>query len=131
MEVLASYTQVRQEVTLADIGLVQQVELAARAELVIDAADFLHDPRGHLEALCTHLGIGFTEAMLSWPPGPRDSDGCWGPYWYDAVVSSTGFRPPPVAADRLGIDDLPARLRPLAAEAAALYDQLAADRLRL
>ena len=27
------------------------------------------------------------------PPGPRDSDGVWAPYWYDAVVRSTGFEP--------------------------------------
>jgi hypothetical protein len=31
--------------------------------------------------------------MLSWPPGPRDSDGVWAPYWYDAVLASTGFAP--------------------------------------
>ncbi len=31
--------------------------------------------------------------MLSWPAGPRDSDGVWAPYWYDAVLSSTGFAP--------------------------------------
>jgi hypothetical protein len=31
--------------------------------------------------------------MLSWAPGPRDSDGVWAPYWYDAVRRSTGFEP--------------------------------------
>ena len=31
--------------------------------------------------------------MLPWPPGPRDSDGVWAPYWYDAVLASTGFAP--------------------------------------
>jgi Sulfotransferase domain len=31
--------------------------------------------------------------MLSWPPGPRPSDGVWAPYWYAAVWSSTGFAP--------------------------------------
>ena len=29
--------------------------------------------------------------MLHWPAGPRDSDGVWAPYWYDAVARSTGF----------------------------------------
>jgi hypothetical protein len=29
--------------------------------------------------------------MLHWPAGPRDSDGVWAKYWYDAVVASTGF----------------------------------------
>jgi hypothetical protein len=31
--------------------------------------------------------------MLSWPAGPRDSDGVWAPHWYDAVWASTGFEP--------------------------------------
>jgi hypothetical protein len=29
--------------------------------------------------------------MLSWPAGPRESDGVWARYWYDAVLASTGF----------------------------------------
>ncbi len=44
--VLASYTKVRDEVTLDDIGIPQQVELAEHCELVVDSADFLRDPRG-------------------------------------------------------------------------------------
>jgi hypothetical protein len=31
--------------------------------------------------------------MLSWPPGPRASDGVWAPYWYDKVLDSGGFEP--------------------------------------
>ena len=31
--------------------------------------------------------------MLHWPAGPRDSDGVWAPYWYNAVLASTGFEP--------------------------------------
>lgn len=128
--VLASYTQVRDEVTLADIGLPQQLELIDRAELVIDADDFLTDPGAYLDVLCQRLGLPFTEQMLSWPAGRRDSDGCWAPYWYAAVESSTGFnRPGPRAAG--GIDRLPPHLRPLAEEALALYATLAAHRLVL
>jgi hypothetical protein len=135
VEVLASYTRVRHQVTLADIGLPQQLELADRAELVIDAFDFLCDPRAHLEVLCRHLELPFTEplarAMLSWPPGRRDSDGCWARWWYGAVESSTGFHPPPDPSNRPTLDDLPHGLRPLAAEAVGLYEELAADRLRV
>jgi len=43
--------------------------------------------------LCTELGVAFTPRMLSWPPGPRASDGVWAPYWYEAVLRSTGFEP--------------------------------------
>jgi hypothetical protein len=31
--------------------------------------------------------------MLSWPRGPRESDGIWAPHWYAAVWASTGFAP--------------------------------------
>lgn len=60
---------------------------------VLDASDVLKAPRAMLEALCNALGIPFTDDMLSWPPGPRDSDGVWGPHWYDTVMKSTGFKP--------------------------------------
>ena len=31
--------------------------------------------------------------MLSWPPGPRATDGVWAKHWYGEVEKSTGFRP--------------------------------------
>jgi hypothetical protein len=43
--------------------------------------------------LCTYAGVEFTPSMLSWRAGPRESDGVWAPYWYDAVLRSTGFAP--------------------------------------
>lgn len=61
---------------------------------VVDAADILADPATMLRKLCDALSIGFDETMLSWPSGPRESDGPWAPHWYDAVRSSTGFRTP-------------------------------------
>ncbi len=60
---------------------------------VIDADEFLKRPEAHLRVLCAHLRIAFTSRMLDWPAGPRDSDGVWAPYWYDAVLRSTGFEP--------------------------------------
>lgn len=129
VEVLASYTQVRTEVTLADIGLPQQVELADRAELIIDAGDFLADPESYLRVICTRVGLGFEQRMLSWPPGPRDSDGCWARYWYASVEASTAFGPPRPERDR-AVDQLAPELRSLATEAVALYEDLAANRLR-
>lgn len=98
-EVVASYVRSRATVTPDDIGLPQQVrlfeKLAASGDPppVIDAGDFLRDPEGYLRALCTMVGVEFTDRMLSWPPGPRDSDGVWAPYWYAAVWRSTEFEP--------------------------------------
>jgi hypothetical protein len=99
-EVVASYLKSRATVTPEDIGLPQQArlfdELAQRSGVappVIDAGDFLRAPEAHLRALSARLGIPFTERMLNWPAGPRDSDGVWAPHWYAAVWASTGFEP--------------------------------------
>jgi hypothetical protein len=99
-EVVSSYIKSRATVSPDDIGLPQQValydELCATGAPppVIDAGDFLRDPAGHLRALCDWLGIAFSERMLHWPPGPRDSDGIWAPHWYAHVWQSTGFEEP-------------------------------------
>lgn len=99
-EVVASYLKARSTVTAEDIGLPQQLrlyrELAAAGDPppVIDASDFLRAPEAHLRALCQWLGIDFTDRMLSWRKGPRDSDGIWAPHWYAHVWESTGFEVP-------------------------------------
>ena len=97
-EVVASYVRSRESVEPADIGIHQQVELYELLSEdgpppVVDSGDFLRDPRGYLTWICDWLGIEFTEAMLAWPAGPRDSDGIWAPHWYHAVRASTGFEP--------------------------------------
>jgi hypothetical protein len=95
-EVVASYVRSREACEPDDIGLLQQVRLLdalPEEPPVIDAADFLRAPEAYLRWLCDWLGIEFTDRMLSWPAGPRDSDGVWAPYWYGAVVRSTGFEP--------------------------------------
>jgi hypothetical protein len=98
--VVASYVKSRASVVAADIGLLQQAELfdtvaqhLGHAPPVIDAERFLRDPKTQLQALCTTLGIAFTDNMLAWPAGPRASDGVWAPHWYAAVWQSTGFEP--------------------------------------
>jgi hypothetical protein len=95
-EVVASYVRSRESCEPDDIGLLQQARLLDVLPTdtpVIEAGDFLRDPEGHLRWLCDWLGIDFTDRMLQWPAGPRDSDGVWAPYWYDAVTASTGFEP--------------------------------------
>ena len=99
-EVLLSYSKTRAHVTAEDVGFPQQAEIfeyvrthTGVTPLVIDAADFLQQPRGYLELICARLDISFSEHMLSWPPGHRASDGVWAEYWYAAVQASTGFAP--------------------------------------
>ncbi len=93
-EVVASYVRSREACEPEDIGLLQQVpliEALPEGTPVIDAGDFLREPELHLRWLCDWVGIVFTDRMLHWPPGIRDSDGVWAPHWYDAVARSTGF----------------------------------------
>ncbi len=95
-EVVSSYLRSRASVTPDDIGVLQQLELRVLlgpSVPVIDSADFLRAPEGYLRWLCSYAGVEFSDAMLTWPPGPRESDGVWAPYWYDAVQRSTGFEP--------------------------------------
>lgn len=87
-------------VTLDETGLPQQVELyrmmAERSDEpppVVDAREIQLDPRGVLEELCRRLDLEFEEAMLTWEAGPRDTDGCWGPLWYENTYASTSFQP--------------------------------------
>ena len=96
-EVVASYVRARPNVTADDIGFPQQMQLyselaaAGTTPLVIESSDLLHDPERYLRSWCDDLGVAFTDRMLSWPPGPRDSDGVWARHWYQAVWRSTGF----------------------------------------
>ena len=127
--VLASYTRVREKVTLHDIGLPQQLDLLDRCELVIDSDDFLTDPGGYLREVCNRFGVddapSMIESMLSWPPGSRASDGVWAPHWYSAVEASTGFGPAPTGPP----PEVPEHLREVAVEALDIYETLRARRL--
>ncbi|MDQ6729561.1 MAG: HAD family hydrolase [Actinomycetota bacterium] len=96
-EVVASYVRARATCEPDDIGLLQQARLLEFWDEhgievpIVEASDFLRAPEAHLRWLCGWLETSFTARMLSWPPGPRASDGVWAPHWYAAVWSSTGF----------------------------------------
>lgn len=97
--VINSYAKGRARFDESDIGLIQQLEfydaICAFQDTVpiIDSGVFLENPEGHLRALCEALDVPFDPAMLSWPAGPRDTDGAWAPYWYGSVEKSTEFGP--------------------------------------
>ena len=131
-DVLASYVRKRAEVTLEDIGIVRQRELfdreadrLGRSPPVVEGDDVLADPAGVLSALCGAIGIPYTDEMLSWPAGRRDSDGVWAPAWYEAVERSTGFEAPESAPAPPLTDDL----RRIADQARPHYEALARYRL--
>jgi hypothetical protein len=130
-EVLLSLDKVTPDPDLAATGLAQQLEIfererrrSGRVPPVVDAADVLRDPRGTLAALCAALAIPWDEAMLSWEPGPRATDGAWAKHWYAAVERSSGFEP-----WRPRDEPLPTRLEPLLGECLPIYARLRAQRL--
>ena len=133
-DVLTSYVQKREAVTLDDIGFVSQAELFDRemqrlghAPPVVHGEDVLADPRKTLSALCAALGIPFSEAMLSWPAGRRTTDGAWAPVWYASVEHSTGFAPPRALTR---FEQLPPHLQRIADAARPHYERLAKFKLR-
>jgi hypothetical protein len=132
-EVIVSYMKKNADPTVEDLGFVQQAEIfhwvrerTGAIPPVVDARDVLGHPQRILELLCGALGLEFMVSMLSWPPGPRETDGIWGKHWYGEVEKSSAFRtpstqePPPV----------PERLRDVYDRSRECYDRLYAHRLR-
>ena len=130
-QMLTSLVKFLPEPGFQDTGLPQQVEIfrlvrdrEGRTPPVIDARDVLGNPRRMLGLLCTELQVEFTEAMLSWPPGRRATDGIWARYWYDSVEASTSFKPYVEKGD-----PVPRRLAGLYDECMNCYEELYACRL--
>ncbi len=99
-EVILSYIKKNPDPTLEDLGFAQQCEIFGflRQRMnsippIIDAKDVLQNPERTLRLVCNAIGVKFDEAMLTWPPGLRETDGIWAKYWYDEVARSTSFQP--------------------------------------
>jgi len=130
-EVALSYARVREQPTPEDLGFPQQTELFDRIANktgtpppVIDARDVLEKPERPLKALCQALEVPFTDKMLHWPKGPRDSDGIWAKFWYASVEASEGFAP---YTPTEGI--VPEHLKPVVAACRPYYEKLVPFRL--
>jgi Sulfotransferase domain len=131
-EVIVSYIKKNNDPTLEDIGFVQQAEIfdwvrehTGRTPAVIDANDVLENPERVLRLLCEAVDVEFTEAMLSWAPGLRETDGVWAKHWYGEVATSTGFRTP----RRTKVPSVPKRLRTIHDASRECYEQLYRHRL--
>lgn len=99
-EVITSYIKKQTDPTLEDLGYAQQAEIfdwvrdrSGVPPPVVDARDVLDNPERTLRLLCEALDVEFTDAMLSWPPGLRETDGIWARHWYTEVEHTTSFRP--------------------------------------
>jgi hypothetical protein len=91
---------------------------------VVDAKDVLQNPEWTLRLLCKAVGVEFSESMLSWPSGLRDTDGIWARHWYGEVAKSTSFQPyHPTRSE------VPARLRKIYQQCCECYQRLYEYRL--
>lgn len=132
-EVLLSYNKKRETVSLEGLGYRQQSELfdflkvaTGNSPAVIDSRDVLENPNEILTLLCENIGIEFTEEMLEWKPGLRETDGIWAEHWYDSVKETTGFgkyQPNP--------EKLPSEFDSLLEECRSYYKKLWEVRIRV
>ena len=130
-EMITSFLKHVPDATLPDTGYPQQVELfdlvrewTGRTPPVLDARDVLDNPRRTIGLLCDAVGVEFTDRMLSWEPGLRDTDGVWAKYWYKEVETTTSFRP-----YRPKEEKVPDELRGMLGECEVYYRRLYAHRL--
>jgi hypothetical protein len=144
-EVIASFAKKYVDFTLEDLGFIQQAEIfdwvrervgmprcgvrgqrsALSLPIVIDAKDVLQNPERILRLLCETIDVEFDEAMLSWPPGLRETDGVWAKYWYDEVTRSTCFQP-----YQAKNEPVPERLREIHERCQECYERLYEYRLQ-
>ncbi|MCE9551790.1 MAG: HAD family hydrolase [Planctomycetes bacterium] len=131
-EMLVSYLKKMPVPSFADTGYPQLQDLfrhvrqfTGQTPPVIDSRDVLTNPGRTLGLLCETLGVPFTEAMLQWPPGPRESDGLWAAHWYPEVEQTTGF-----GAYRPPTTKLPPELDGRYQQCREVYEELYEHRLR-
>jgi hypothetical protein len=130
-EVITSYVKKREDPALEDLGFIQQAEVfdfvRSRTDAIppiVDAKDVLENPERTLRLLCNAVGVEFSESMLSWPPGIRETDGMWAGHWYGEVAKTTSFRP-----YRPTDQQVPERLREIYERCRECYERLYQFRL--
>jgi hypothetical protein len=130
-EVICSYIKKREDPALEDLGFAQQVEIFDLVRTrtnavppVVDAKDVLQNPEPTMRLLCEAVGIEFSNSMLSWPSGLRDTDGIWAKHWYGEVAKTTSFQP-----YRPSHCEFPAKLRAVYERCRNCYEKLYPHRL--
>ena len=125
-DMILSYSKVHSDLNMHLLGIEEQYEifeyvrdLTGEIPPVIDAKDVLTNPSDLLRKLCSKIGVIFSEEMLSWPRGARETDGNWGKYWYKNVVNSTGFN-----SYKPKTEEVPEKYRELYAECYLFYEKL-------
>ena len=97
-EVIHSYLKKNILNDSSDIGFTNQKKIFKLIKkinnnpIVINAYDLSNNPKKVLKILCKKLKIPFSNKMLNWPIGQRDSDGIWEKIWYQNVKLTTNFQ---------------------------------------
>jgi Sulfotransferase domain len=131
-EVIASYIKKREQPALSDLGFIQQAEIfdfvrtrTSSIPPIVDAKDVLENPERMLRQLCESVGVEFSQSMLSWPAGFRETDGVWAGHWYREVAKTTSFQP-----YRPRHAEVPTHLREIYDRCRECYERLYEYRLR-
>ena len=81
---IISFSKVHSDLNMHLLGLNEQHEIlnyvrkiTNQIPPVVDSKDLLLNPRDILSKLCTKIYVVFSEEMLSWSKGKRDTDGIW------------------------------------------------------
>lgn len=104
--------------------LYEELRTRGQQPAILDARELLLDPSAILEQLCAHIGLPFSESMLSWPAGGNAADGIWAKHWYHAVRASTRFE------EYRPKKSFPTHMLSLLAECRPWYEKLFAAALR-
>mgnify|MGYP001169236925 CR=1 FL=1 len=98
-KVINSYIKKNHLKDIRDIGFRKQYEIFNFIKdnydsypITIDSDDILKNPKEKIKKLCVKLNIKFTERMINWPKGKRESDGIWSIVWYEQVNNSSTFQ---------------------------------------
>ncbi len=132
-EMLTSLVEFIPTPRVEDTGLLQQLEIFDLVRQhdgiippVVDGRDVLENPAGMMRALCERLEIPYTDAMMSWPAGKRETDGAWADYWYAKVYQTTSF-----GTYQPKTDPVPVSLREVHEQCQDLYAVLSQHRIRV
>ena len=125
-DMIISYSKVHSDLNMHLLGLSEQYEIFNHVREitneippVVDAKDILLNPRDVLSKLCIKVNVVFSEEMLSWSKGKRDTDGIWADYWYKNVINSTGFN-----TYREKEEDVPSKYLDLYEDCSKIYNKL-------
>ena len=97
-KVISSYIKKQKLLNSEEIGFPKQLKIfnmlhsANKKIIVINADNLLKSPKETLVKLCNLIDIPYSDKMIKWKKGHRDTDGLWSKVWYNSVINSTSFK---------------------------------------